>query len=277
MPYYEGGPSGPLVLMIDISPEVSSQSLTQYSTDPTVAMSRPNAELAIVEDPSISPAHPDAPDKLEPTVPASQMSEYAPTVLATTAAQQVAAIPSVPKAMTYWKSWIIETLVGITIFGVTIYLYDLAILNVPSNSPLMNPIIPSWDGSSYWLTLISGLYLVVPFFFVARFGPLVGLCTAVIGSFLGDVISGYLASYSIDWYWYVAIAACGLFPGLAYRRSRGRNLSIRAAMLFSLLGMSIYYIIRTIGDSIIHTSLPALLLLLIALSVCNALGKNQIS
>jgi serine/threonine protein kinase len=300
MPYYEGGPSGPLVLTIAISPGVSSQALTQDSTDPTFAMSRPIAELPSVEAPSVPQAHSEAPGKLEPTVPASYASESASTVLATTAAQQVGAIPSGPKAGTYWKSWIITTLVGITIFGVASYLSDLAYLNVFSNSPQTNPIIPSWYGPP-WFALMVDWTLVVPFFFGARFGPWVGLCTAIIGGFLGDVISGYLATFSIGWYWYVAIAACGFFPGLAYRSSRGRNLSIRAALLFSLLGMSIFYIIGTIGDSISNSqwiwgnllqyaipylfqvvitsmlaSLPALLLLFIALSVSNALGKNQI-
>jgi eukaryotic-like serine/threonine-protein kinase len=301
MPYYEGGQSGPLVLTIAISPEVSSQSLMQDNSEPTVSISRPNARLLAVEDPSMSPAHSETPVSLEPTIPASHSSESASTILSTGGTQQAAAMLAEPKARTSWKSWIIATLVGIIIFGVANYLYDEVILNLPSNSPLTNPIIPSWDGSCPWLALVFGWFLVIPLFFGARFGPLVGLCTAVLGSFLGDVISGYLVAYNIDLYWYAAIAACGLFPGLAYWHSRGRKLSIRAAFLFSLLGMSIYYIIRSIGDSIIHNqwiwtnsiqyaitylfqefitfmlaSLPALLLLLIALFVSNALGKNQI-
>ena len=300
MPYYEGGPAGSLVLTIAISAEVSSQPLPQDSTDPTVAMSMPNAELPAVEDPSVPPAHHEAPSELEPTVLAPHASETASTVLASTAVQQVGAIPSGPKAGTTWKSWIITTLVGITIFGVASYLSDLAYLNVFSNSPQTNPLIPSWYGPP-WLSLMVDWTLVVPFFFGARFGPWVGLCTAIIGSLLGDVISGYLATFSIGWYWYIAIAACGFFPGLAYRLSRGRKLSIRAALLFSLLGMSIFYIIGAIGDSMSNSqwiwgdlyqyaipylfqvvitsmllSLPALLLLLIALSISNALGKNHI-
>jgi len=301
MPYYEGGPAGPLVLRIAISAEVSSQPLLpKDSTDPTVAMSLPNTELPAVEVPSVPPAHHEAPSELEPTVLAPHASETASTVLATTAVQQVGAIPSGPKAGTTWKSWIITTLVGITIFGVASYLSDLAYLNVFSNSPQTNPLIPSWYGPP-WLALMVDWTLVVPFFFGARFGPWVGLCTAIIGSLLGDVISGYLATFSIGWYWYIAIAACGFFPGLAYRLSRGRKLSIRAALLFSLLGMSIFYLIGTIGDSMSNSqwiwgdlyqyaipylfqvvitslllSLPALLLLLIALSISNALGKNHI-
>jgi serine/threonine protein kinase/uncharacterized membrane protein len=300
IPYYEGGPAGPLVLTIAISTEVSFQPLSQDSTDPTVAVSMPDTELPVGEGPSMLQAHPETSSELEPTVPASYERETASTVLATDAVQQEAAIPSGPKARTSWKSWIITTLFGITIFGVASYISDLVFLNVFLYSP-HNPIIPSWDGSATWSALVFGWCLVVPFFFGARFGPWVGLCTAVIGIFLGDVISGYLAIASIGWYWYVAIAACGFFPGLAYRLSRGRNLSTRAALLFSLLGVSIYYIIGTVGDSLSNNqwiwagslqsaipylfqeiitymlaSLPALLLLLIALSVSNALGKNQI-
>lgn len=300
MPYYEGGPSGSLVLTIAISAEMGSLPLSQDSADPTVVMSMPNTNLPISEDPSMLPARPAAPGDLEPTALAPHASETASTSLAPTEVQQVAA-PARPKAGTSWISWIITTLVGITIFGIATYVSDLAYLNILSNSSSTNAVIPSWDGSTAWLELIFGWYLAIPFFFGARFGLWVGLCTAVIGSFLGNVFSGYLASNSIDWYWYIGIAACGLIPGLAYRHSQGRNLSIRAALLFSLLGMGIYYVIGSIGDSISKSqwiwsnsfqyaitylfqevitymlvSLPALLLLLIVLSISNALGKNRI-
>jgi hypothetical protein len=299
-------------------------------------MSLPNEELLSVEDPSVSSARSEAPSELKPTVLVSHESETASTVLATDATshptkaatpasqtelvqlQQVAAIPSRPKAEASWKSWFLPTLAGITIFGVATSLSDLVYWNVTaSNSPLNNPIIPNWY-SQIWVGLFVGWSLVVPFFFGARFGPWVGLGTAIIGSVLGDVIWGlfyagisigdfivgapYLIFLGIGWYWYVAIAACGFFPGLAYRRSRGRNLSIRAALLFSLLGMSIYSIIGTllfwfysnITASVhpeyqypisyvfqyiitsILASLSALLLLLIALSISNAVGKNHI-
>ncbi len=85
MPYYEGGPSGSLVLRIAISAEVSPLPLSQDSTDPTVAMSRPDAELPSVEDTSVSPAPPETPGELEPTVPASYERETASTILATDA------------------------------------------------------------------------------------------------------------------------------------------------------------------------------------------------
>jgi serine/threonine protein kinase len=83
MPYYEGGPSGPLVLTIAISAEASPLPLSQESTDPTVAMSLPNTELPAIEDTSTHQAHSEAPSEPGPTVPASYPSETASTVLAT--------------------------------------------------------------------------------------------------------------------------------------------------------------------------------------------------
>ncbi len=88
MPYYAGGPAGPLVLTIAIPAEASLLPLPQDSTDPTVAVSRPDAELPSVEDASVPPARPEAPGEQgdwEPTVSTFNESETAPTVLATDA------------------------------------------------------------------------------------------------------------------------------------------------------------------------------------------------
>jgi serine/threonine protein kinase len=92
MPYYAGGPAGPLVLTIAIPAQASPLPLPPDSTDPTVAVSLPNAELPSVEDASVPPARLEAPGDREPTSPASPVSETAPTVMATTA-------PSLPKEL----------------------------------------------------------------------------------------------------------------------------------------------------------------------------------
>jgi eukaryotic-like serine/threonine-protein kinase len=68
-PYYTGGPAGPLVLTIAIPAEARPLPRPQASTDPTVR---------------VPPARPEAPGHLKPTVPVSDVSETAPTVLATT-------------------------------------------------------------------------------------------------------------------------------------------------------------------------------------------------
>jgi len=85
MPYYEGGPAGPLVLTLAIPAEASPLPLPPDNTEPTLAASMPNAELPAVEGPSVSPARTEAAGELEPTLPASHESESAPTVLATNA------------------------------------------------------------------------------------------------------------------------------------------------------------------------------------------------
>jgi len=84
MPKYAGGQAGPLVLTIAVPAEVSSLSLSQESTDPNVTVSKPNAELPSVENPSVTPACTEAPDDEETPVLESQASESAPSILATT-------------------------------------------------------------------------------------------------------------------------------------------------------------------------------------------------
>jgi eukaryotic-like serine/threonine-protein kinase len=85
MPYYEGGPAGPLVLTIAIPAQASPQPLPKDSTEPTVAVSTPKAELLSVEDLSVPPARTGASGDQELTSPASHASETASTVLATDA------------------------------------------------------------------------------------------------------------------------------------------------------------------------------------------------
>ena len=80
MPYYEGGPAGPLVLMIAVQAEVSPPPLLQERAEPAVLVSMPNAELPSVEDQRMPPARPEAPDHQGPTSPASHESESAPAV-----------------------------------------------------------------------------------------------------------------------------------------------------------------------------------------------------
>ncbi|HEY6539886.1 MAG TPA: protein kinase [Ktedonobacteraceae bacterium] len=79
LPYYAGGPVGPLVLTIAISAQASPLSLPQDSTEPTVAVSLPNADLPSVEEPGVSPARPEVSSDPMPTVPASNESKSAPT------------------------------------------------------------------------------------------------------------------------------------------------------------------------------------------------------
>ncbi len=84
MPYYAGGPAGPLVLTISTRAAEPPLLLQQDSTDPTVAGSLPHLQTPSVEDTRVPTARADAPAVLEPTVPASPPRDnvLAPTVLA---------------------------------------------------------------------------------------------------------------------------------------------------------------------------------------------------
>jgi len=60
--------------------------------------------------------------------------------------------------------------------------------------------------------------IVIPLFFGAVFGPIVGLFTGLVGNFLGDLISGY----GIYWNWDLGNGIIGLVAGLAlYSTVRG--------------------------------------------------------
>lgn len=80
MPYYTGGPVGPLVLTIAILADPSPPPVEQDSAESTVPVSPPDAESPAVEDQSAPPTPPEAPGELEPTEPVSPESEPAPTV-----------------------------------------------------------------------------------------------------------------------------------------------------------------------------------------------------
>ncbi len=83
MPYYTGGPAGPLVLTISIPADVSPPLLPQDSTHPTVVMSTPNADPPSVEEPHALAAYTEAPSHIEPKVPPPNESETASTISAT--------------------------------------------------------------------------------------------------------------------------------------------------------------------------------------------------
>jgi sugar lactone lactonase YvrE len=85
MPYYAGGPPGPLVLTIAIPPQASPLPLSPNSADLTLAVSRPEAELKLPENPSVPPTPPALPDEQKLLVPASSEGESASTILATNA------------------------------------------------------------------------------------------------------------------------------------------------------------------------------------------------
>ncbi len=78
--------------------------------------------------------------------------------------------------------------------------------------------------------------IVIPLFFGAVFGPLVGLFTGAIGNFLGDLISGY----GVYWNWDVGNGIIGLIAGLALYMTWGRYYKVAnivTAEIFSIVGI----------------------------------------
>ncbi|GCE15596.1 ECF transporter S component [Tengunoibacter tsumagoiensis] len=82
--------------------------------------------------------------------------------------------------------------------------------------------------------------IVIPLFFGAVFGPIVGFFTGLVGNFLGDLISGY----GVWWNWDLSNGLIGLIAGLAIystvRYGLGRYVKTRLiviAEVFSALGI----------------------------------------
>ncbi len=79
LPYYEGGPAGPLVLTISIPAEARPLLLPQNGTDPTVVGSLVDLQTPFVED---TPARSDVPAALEQNEPATSPGDNVPAPMA---------------------------------------------------------------------------------------------------------------------------------------------------------------------------------------------------
>ncbi len=175
MPYYAGGPAGPLVLTIAISAEASSLPLVPDSTEPTVAVSMPQAELPAVEEPSVPSARPEAPGDLEPPVPASNASETASTVLATDATSLPTLStpsPSPPASVRVARWCALAGVVGPIFF---LAVFTLAGFLRPGYSPVRQPVSDLGVGPSGWIVdgpaVLTGLLLLA---FALSCAPLMG-------------------------------------------------------------------------------------------------------
>ncbi|GCE28554.1 hypothetical protein KDA_40380 [Dictyobacter alpinus] len=77
--------------------------------------------------------------------------------------------------------------------------------------------------------------IVIPLFFGAVFGPIVGLFTGLVGNFLSDLISGY----GVWWNWDLGNGLIGLIAGLAIystvRYGLGRYVKTRLIVIAELL------------------------------------------
>jgi serine/threonine protein kinase len=101
MPYYEGGPAGPLVLTISIPAEASSLPLPPDSTEPTVAGSLSHLQAPSVEDTQAPTTPAEAPAVLEPTMPASPPRDnmLAPMALAANTPSLPTEVPPPARAL----------------------------------------------------------------------------------------------------------------------------------------------------------------------------------
>ena len=75
--------------------------------------------------------------------------------------------------------------------------------------------------------------IVIPLFFGAVFGPLVGLFTGAVGNFLGDLISGY----GVYWNWDVGNGIIGLIAGFALFFTWGRYYKVSNIVIAEIFGV----------------------------------------
>lgn len=89
--------------------------------------------------------------------------------------------------------------------------------------------------------------IVIPLFFGAVFGPVVGFFTGLIGNTIGDLISGY----GIVWFWELGNGLLGLIAGLVvyitYARYRATR-NIVWAEIFSAVGIIVGIAIAAYSD-----------------------------
>jgi len=126
--------------------------------------------------------------------------------------------------------------IGIVLTGIGDYLTDLP--NIP---------------------VVSVLAFLIPLFFATKFGPWVGVATALIGIFIGDSIAFGFANVEPSWFYYMSLVPFGLLAGLALSKTRGRNPSrgaIGFATMMSFIALLVYELITLIVAIIVlHESL----------------------
>jgi hypothetical protein len=171
-----------------------------------------------------------------------------------TPSQVPQATPSSANVWSIGRRQVVAMIAGTALFGFLDYALGLLYSSASNNSPLFNPLFPWFIGGfSYSPTLgtiIFGLPFTIIYFFGAKFGPWVGVVSAVVGSLLGDYIAFHVLS---PWYFYIQLAILGFFPGLALsrtlRHSKSRG-AISHAVAMSAVGIVISGIFGASGDSI---------------------------
>ena len=173
--------------------------------------------------------------------------------------QQSGVLTNVASRGSAWsigRRQIVALLVGIALFGLVSYLVDLffaAAYNDGFTSPQYLPFWVFGGGGLSLLNIALGFSLVLPALFAARFGPWVGLGSALIGDMLGNAFSGTLSASFNPWYTYITYAIFGFIAGMAFVRTRGRY-TTRGALLslavIDIAALILSFVWQSIADSI---------------------------
>ncbi len=192
------------------------------------------ASMLIVKQKLQSIAAPPAPSQvtpapapsLPPTIPANTPPAVV-TPTPTPAPKPPVPIPPVKPVRTIgvWslsKQRLLAMLIGIAIYGTADHF--LPLLSIAS--------IPLFT-----------IALLIPLFFASKFGPWVGLTTALLGLAIGDITSLGPTIFSFSWPYYLGIALLGLLAGSAIPRTQAGYTTwkaLRFAMLMSFIGLLVF-------------------------------------
>lgn len=208
--------------------------------------------------PTPAPASP--PQAQTPPPSAHKEAEEAHLLL-----QPSAAPAHVASRASAWKMGsrqIVALFVGIALFGLVSYLVDLffaAAANDGFSSPQYQPFWAFGGGGLSLLNIALGLSLIIPAFFAARFGPWVGLGSALLGDLLGNALSGTLSASFNPWYSYITYALFGFIAGLAFVRTRGRYTSRGAFLALAasnVVGLLLSFVWQSIEDTSLNPPAP---------------------
>ncbi len=262
--------------------------LAAQSAEPTVLVSRPDSSPVPVMAQPGSQTQPEEipipvsasiePETSPTPVPTSREPEASPTpsLASTLPVETLAPLPSPSKesreqilqpgapahVVSQGSAWSIGSqqipaiFMGITLFGIASYFLDLFFL-AASNDGYSSP-----QYQTFWLVvgvagfsllnIATGLSLIIPGFFAARFGPWVGVASAVFGNLLGNALSGTFSASFNPWYTSITYATFGFITGLAFVRTHGRY-TTRGALL-SLAVISVISLITSLGWQILGDS-----------------------
>ena len=261
------------------------------AVSPTISASPPGGKQQPVSLQQSTPIPPPPPPVAGPSYAPYPPQQYA---------MQSAQVPPAGKV----KVWsiglqqIVAMVVGTAIFGIVSYALDSLFIHTANSSVLSNSIFPSLSGTlfNYISTgsLLVGLTFTIPLFFAVEFGPWVGLVVAAGGALLADSISTYMSYFGVQWYWYLGIAVLGFVSGLALVITRRRYNTLGGiviAILMSVVGTFLYYLIGVSGDSVLYSyvrsdfgsellgltvnNVICLILLLIVLLIYSAITRNM--